>query len=108
MCVGIFLHEALRGFLEFLDRLICKVRQLLLGCIALVRGRLLQINLRLLLLIDESVARREVRLEPLHFAFGLFRLFAAFLIWAALLAAFALKFEFHLSSLPLATPPLPL
>src|SRR6267142_1839213 len=64
MRVGIFLHEALRSLLEFFDCLIRKFIQLLLERVALVRGRLLQINLRLLLLIDERVACRKVRFAP--------------------------------------------
>jgi len=47
--------------------------------IALIRRCLLQLNLRLFLLIDESVARREVRFESFHFAFCLFRLLHLFL-----------------------------
>src|SRR6266851_922760 len=74
MSVGILLHEVLRSLLEFLDRLIRKVIQLLFERIALVRRRFLQVIFRLLLLFDESVARVEVRFEPLHFALRLFRL----------------------------------
>ena len=77
--IGIFFHQALGGLLEFLDRLIGKICQFLLEPIALIRGRLQQLNLRLFLLIDESVARREVRFESFHFAFRLFRLLHLFL-----------------------------
>src|SRR6266850_585039 len=85
MCIGIFLPEVLRGFLEFLDRLIPKVCQLLLECIALIRRCLLQINLRLLFLIYESIAGIEVRFQPLHFVLRLFRLLHLFLSRGALL-----------------------
>src|SRR5882762_3539991 len=96
MCIGIFLPEVLRGFLEFLDRLIPKVCQLLLERIALIRRCLLQINLRLLFLIDESIASIEVRFQPLHFALRLFRLLHLFLSRGALLGDDVLEVDVDL------------
>src|SRR5216683_4750453 len=95
MSVGILLHEALRSLLEFLDRLIRKVCQLLLERIALVRGRLQKLNLCLFLLFDESTARREVRFESLYFAFRFFRLLRSFLIFGALLGGNVLEIQVY-------------
>src|SRR6266481_1609095 len=85
MRVGVLLAQALRGFLEFLDCLIPQVCQLLLGRLALVRRRFLQIDLCLFLLVNERVARSEVRLQPFEFALSLLGLFHLLLSRGALL-----------------------
>src|SRR5207245_10017114 len=62
-----------------------QVCQLLLGRLALVRRRFLQIDLCLFLLVNERVARSEVRLQPFEFALSLLGLFHLLLSRGALL-----------------------
>ena len=99
MRIGILLHKALRRVLEFLDGLIGKLRQLLLQRIALVRGRLLQIGLYLFLLIDEGVARVEVRFESFELSLGLLSFFYLFLGSAPLFGDDVLEVEIDLGFL---------
>jgi len=82
--------------LEFLDGLIRNVRQLLLERIALVRGRLLQIGFYLFLLVDEGIARSEVRFQTLELGLGFFSFFYLFLGSAPLLGDDILEVEIDL------------